>query len=65
MNKSRSRFFGLFGQKKMSAPKFELGLFDSKGDFGRRKKKMKVLLSYHKVAWALELDESKWPLEQL
>lgn len=65
MNRSRSRFVGLFGQEKMSAPKFKLGLFYGKGDFGKRKKKMKVLLSYHKVAWTLEVDKSKWPPKQL
>jgi len=45
--------------------RFEIGIFDGKGDFGSWKKKMRVLLSHHKVLIALEEDDRKWSADQL
>ena len=50
---------------KMTSTRFEIGIFDGKGDFGSWKKKMRVLLSHHKVLIALESDDRKWSPEQL
>jgi len=49
----------------MTSTQFEIGIFDSKGDFGNWKKKMRVLLSHHKVLIALEPDDRKWSPDQL
>ena len=48
----------------MTTTRFEIGTFNEKGDFGSWKKKMRVLLSHHKVLIALELDDRKWSDEQ-
>ena len=48
----------------MGSSRFEMSVFDGKGDFGSWKKKMKVFLSHHKVVIALEADETKWKAEQ-
>ena len=45
----------------MSTMRLDIGIFDGKGDFTTWKKKMRVLLSHHKVALALEEDPEKWP----
>ncbi|KAF3453877.1 hypothetical protein FNV43_RR04318 [Rhamnella rubrinervis] len=50
---------------KMSTIRFEVGLFDGKGDFDGYQKKLRFLLSHHKVAYALEADTSKWPTNKL
>ena len=50
---------------KMTSTRFEIGIFDGKGDFGSWKKKMRVLLSHHKVLIALESDDRKWSPNQL
>jgi len=50
----------------MTTTRFEIETFDGKGDFGSwKKKKMRVLLSHHKVLIALELDDRKWSNEQI
>jgi len=43
----------------MTTTRFEIGTFDGKGNFGSWKKKMRVLLSHHKVLIALEPDDKK------
>ena len=48
----------------MSMTRFEVSLFDSKTNFGSWKKKMRVLLSHHKVSISLEADASKWTIYQ-
>ena len=48
----------------MTTTRFEIDTFDEKGDFGSWKKKMRVLLSHHKVLIALESDDRKWSTEQ-
>ena len=48
----------------MTTTRFEIGTFDGNGDFGSWKKKMRVLLSHHKVLIALESDDGKWSTEQ-
>ena len=45
----------------MSTIRLDIGIFDGKEDFTTWKKKMRVLLSHHKVALALEPDPEKWP----
>ena len=49
----------------MTSTRFEIGTFDGKSDFGSWKKKMRVLLSHHKVLIALESDDRKWSADQL
>ena len=49
----------------MTSTRFEIGTFDGKSDFGSWKKKMRVLLSYHKVLIALEPNDRKWSVDQL
>ena len=44
----------------MATSHFDVRMYDGKGDFGSWKKKMRVLLSHHKVAIALEEDAVKW-----
>ena len=48
----------------MTSTRLEIGTFDGKSDFGSWKK-MRILLSHHKVLIALETDERKWTAEQL
>ena len=48
----------------MSTSRFEVSQFDGKGDFGSWMKKMKVLLSHHKVLITLEKDKDKWTAAQ-
>ena len=48
----------------MTTTRFEIGAFDGNGDFDSWKKKMRVLLSHHKVLIALEPDDQKWSDEQ-
>ena len=50
---------------RMMSTRFEIGIFDGKGDFRSWKKKMKVLLTHHKVLIALEEDDRKWSVDQL
>ena len=45
----------------MTSTRLDVAVFDGKGDFDIWKKKMKVLLSLHKVHWALEKELEKWP----
>ncbi|XP_052193868.1 uncharacterized protein LOC127802200 [Diospyros lotus] len=49
----------------MNSTRFEIDIFDGKGDYGSWKKKMRVLLSHHKVLIALESDDRKWSADQL
>ena len=49
----------------MTATRFDIGTFDGKGDFDSWKKKMRVLLSHHKVLIALKPDDRKWTEDQL
>ena len=48
----------------MATSHFDVRMYDGKGDFGSWKKKMRVLLSHHKVVIALEADAAKWTAEQ-
>ena len=48
----------------MTSTRFEIGIFDGKGDYRCLKKKMRVLLSHHKVLIALEPNDRKWSDEQ-
>ncbi|MDD0148551.1 hypothetical protein PSY31_22960, partial [Shigella flexneri] len=45
--------------------RLETYLFDGKGDFLSWKKKMRALLTHHKVLIALEADTSKWSKEKM
>lgn len=56
---------GSFVFWKMNMFEFEMSTFDGKSNFRSQKKKMRVLLSYHKVAIALETDKSKWTMDQI
>ena len=49
--------------KKMKTSRLEMSVFNSKGDYGSWKKRTRVYLSYHKVAIALEANETKWSTE--
>ena len=49
----------------MSTTRFEVSLFDGKGDFGSWQKGIRVLLSHHKVAYALVADIMKGLTDQL
>ena len=49
----------------MTSTQFEIGTFNGKSDFSSWKKKMKVLLSHHKVLIALEPDDRKWTANQI
>ena len=45
----------------MATTRLDMSVFDGKVDFGVWQKKMKALLTHHKVAIALEKDLEKWP----
>ena len=45
----------------MSNMRLDIGTFDGKRNFTTWKKKMRVLLSHHKVVLELEPDPEKWP----
>lgn len=49
---------------KMNTTRFDVSLLNGKGDFKSWQKKMRVLLSHHKVVVALEADLKKWPTEK-
>ena len=48
----------------MTTTRFEIGTFDGNRDFRNWKKKMRVLLSHHKVLIALEPNDIKWFTKQ-
>lgn len=49
----------------MNTFSFEVSTFDGKCDFESFKKKMRVLLSHHKVAVALETYKGKWTVDHI
>ena len=49
----------------MASTRFEIDIFDDKGDFGSWKKNMRVLLSHHKVLIILEPYNRKWSIDHI